>query len=397
MMSFTDATRKEVVEFIQAHLETDTATLMLSAGKFPDLPMKYISSQIASRQKGKQKLPQWFSNSEIIFPPKENLEQASSEITAKFKSRFLEGKSFVDLTGGSGIDTFYLSKKFDSASYVEPDAYLCDISKYNFEKLGAQVEVISSTAEEFLSANKRKYDWAFIDPSRRDGAKKRFYALEDCVPNVIELSAELLKAGHKVLLKASPMLDIKRTLRYLKECFKVQVLAVDNEVKELLFYLEESFDGETIIEAWNISDKKEDSFFSFNYSEEKVSYSELSEPLKYLYEPNSALMKAGPYQLIALRNGLKKLHSSTHLYTSDVVVADFPGRIFNIEEVFKPSKKEIKKRFPAGKVNVVVRNYPEGATDLKKRFKLKDGGETFLVFCTTKDGSLKAIKCSRAL
>ncbi len=395
-MSFTDATRKEVVEFIQAHLETDTATLMLSSGKYPDLPMKYISSQIASRQKGKQKIPQWFADPEIIFPPKENLEQASSEITAKFKSRFLEGKSFVDLTGGSGIDTFYLSKKFESTSYVEPNTHLCEISKYNFGIMGVDVDIVSSTAEDFLSSDTRKFDWVFIDPSRRDGAKNRVYALEDCVPNVLEIREELLKVG-QVLIKASPMLDIKRTLREIKECYKVQVLAVDNEVKELLFYLENNFDGDATIESWNISDKKEDSLFSFNYSEEKKSYSELSEPLKYLYEPNSALMKAGPYHLIALRNGFKKLHSSTHLYTSDDLVSDFPGRIFNIDEVFKPSKKEIKKRFPAGKVNVVVRNYPEGATDLKKRFKLMDGGDAFLIFCTTKDGSLKALKCSRTL
>ncbi len=396
-MSFTDATRKDVVEFIQAHLETDTATLMLSACKFSDLPMKYISSQIASRQKGKQKIPQWYANSEIIFPPKENLEQASSEITAKFKSRFLDGKNIVDLTGGSGIDTFFLSKISETTSYVEPNTHLCEISKYNFEKLGTNIEVISSTAEEFLSSNTRKFDWVFIDPSRRDKAKNRVYAFEDCVPNVIELREELLRAGSKVLIKASPMLDIKRSLRELKVCYKVQVLAVDNEVKELLFYLEENFDSEAIIEAWNISDKKEDSLFSFNYSEEKASYSEFCEPLKYLYEPNSALMKAGPYQLMALRNGMKKLHTSTHLYTSDVLVSDFPGRIYSIEEVFKPSKKEIKKRFPSGKVNVVVRNYPEGATDLKKRFKLKDGGDSFLVFCTTKDDSLKALQCSRNL
>ncbi len=396
-MSLIHATRRDVIEFIEAHLNSDTATLMLSAGKFPDLPMKYISTQIASRQKGKQKIPEWFAHTEIIFPPKENLEQASSEITAKFKSRFLEGESLIDLTGGSGIDTFYLSKKFKTARYVEPNAELCEISKFNFSKLDAEIEIITKTAEEYLASNSQKYDWVFIDPSRRDDTKSRVYALEDCVPNVIELKEGLLNAGEHILVKASPMLDIKKTLRDLNECYKVQTIAVDNEVKELLFYLHKGFEGEAVIEAWNISNKIEDSCFSFNYSDEKGSFSELSEPLKYLYEPNSAIMKAGPYQLLANTQNVKKLHSSTHLYTSESLINDFPGKVFNIEEVFKPSKKEIKKRFPSGKVNVVVRNYPEGATDLKKRFKLKDGGEKFLVFCTTKDGSLKALKCSRIL
>lgn len=381
--------------FIQEHENDDAAELMLKAHKYPELPMKEVAVQIASRQKAKDKLPEWYSNEEIIFPPKQNLEQASSELTATFKSRFLRGKQFIDLTGGTGIDTFYIAQNFDSSVYIEPNAELCELAAHNFEQLGASIEIRNTTAEEVLNSDDEKVDWLFLDPSRRDELKNRVYALEDCVPDVIQLKDTLLNSADQVLIKCSPMLDIKKTIRQFSACYRVQIVALDNDVKELLIYLRSGFDGETEIEAWNLSDKHEEQSFVFNFGDEQQAISEIGTPLNYLYEPNAPLMKAGPYNLIANKFKLKKLHSNTHLYTSEQLVEDFPGKKLVIKEVFKPSKKEIRQRITNGTVNVIVRNYPMGANEIKKKFNLKDGGEEFLVFCEIEGEGLKVIWCNR--
>lgn len=386
---------EESIEFIKDHTNDDPAELMLSAHKHPELPMKEIVIQIASRQKAKEKLPEWFDNERIVFPPKQNLEQASSEITAKFKARFLKGESLIDLTGGTGIDTFYIAENFQKSRYVEPNKELCEQAEHNFEVLGAGIEVCNTTAEELLAKEDEKADWIYIDPSRRDEQKNRVYALEDCVPNVLELEEQLLNTADHVLIKTSPMLDIKKTIRQFRNCYKIQVVAVQNEVKELLVYLSKGFEGEAEIEAWNVSSSHEEEFFSFKYSEDEALMFDIGEPQKYLYEPNASLMKAGAYKLISEIFELKKLHSNTHLYTSDELVNEFPGKRLSINEIFNPSKKEIKKRIRNGKVNVVVRNYPLGANEIKKKFKLKDGGADFLVFCETEGEGLKAIWCNR--
>ena len=386
---------EESIDFIKDHINDDPAEIMLKSRKFPELPMRDIVVQIASRQKAKDKLPEWFGNYELILPPKQNLEQASSEITAKFKARFVEGDSLVDLTGGTGVDTCYLSRKMGSTVYVEPSEELCAVSKHNFEVLGANIEVQNSTAEDILNHNLVQSDWIFIDPSRRDDAENRVYALEDCAPNVIELEEQLLNSAKKVLIKASPMLDIKKTLQQFSSCYKVQIVAVDNEVKELLLYLRKDNDEEADIESWNISDKREEEQFSFKYSQEESCGFNIEEPQKYLYEPNAALMKAGAYKLIASKFGVQKLHPNTHLYTSDELIESFPGKKLVIKEIFSPAKKEIKKRIKNGTANVIVRNYPMGTNEIKKKFGLKDGEDHFLIFCETEAVGLRAIWCER--
>ncbi|MBO6572029.1 MAG: RsmD family RNA methyltransferase [Balneola sp.] len=386
---------EESIDFIKDHINDDPAEIMLQSRKFPELPMRDIVVQIASRQKAKNKLPEWFGNYELILPPKQNLEQASSEITAKFKARFVEGDSLVDLTGGTGVDTCYLSQKMRSTIYVEPNEELCAVSKHNFEVLGANIEIQNSTAENVLKQSSDHFDWIFIDPSRRDDAENRVYALEDCIPNVIVLEEQLLNSAKNVLIKASPMLDIKKTLEQFSSCYKVQIVAVDNEVKELLLYLRKGNDEEAVIEAWNISDKREEEQFSFKYSQEESCGFDIGGPQKYLYEPNATLMKAGAYKLIASKFGVQKLHSNTHLYTSDELIESFPGKKLVIKEVFSPAKKEIKKRVKNGTVNVIVRNYPMGANEIKKKFGLKDGGDHFLIFCETEAVGLRAIWCER--
>jgi 16S rRNA G966 N2-methylase RsmD len=385
----------EIIAFIQDHINDDPYELMFSTHKYPGLPMREIAEQIASRQKVKDKLPEWFANDQLLFPPKENLEQASSEITAKFKAQFMKGDSFLDLTGGTGIDTFYIAQNFERSTYAEPNEELCELATHNFSELGADIKVRNDKAEHVLSENATKADWIFIDPSRRDESKNRLYALADCVPNVIELESKLLNSADNVLIKVSPMIDIKKSLKQFKSCYKVLVVAVDDEVKELLLYLNSANDQEVEIEAWNLSSKHEDEAFAFSYSEEEALSFDIGRPASYLYEPNSSLMKAGAFKLIGSRFKLQKLHPNTHLYTSENLIKEFPGKKLLIKEIIQPSKKEIKKRITEGKVNVIVRNYPMGANDIKRKFKLHDGGDDFLVFCEVEGQGLTAIWCER--
>lgn len=372
----------EVIRFIQDHLNNDSADIALQAKKYSDLPIREIAVQIASRQKGKVKLPEWWAKPEVIFPPKENLEQASSEITAKFKSRWVEGSSMLDLTGGSGVDLFYMSNGFDRVVYVEPNHELAEITEYNFKLFGKQIETHNSTAEFFLTNTNNHFDVIYLDPSRRDSNKQRVFGLEEYQPNVVELFDLLIDKGKQIIIKTSPMIDIKSTIKLLPGIFKVQVLAVDNEVKEVLFYSKNGTDHKARIEAWNISDSKEDQEFAFTFDEESESILEYSYPLKYVYEPNSAIRKAGAFSLIGSKFGLKKLHPNTHLYTSEKVIKEFPGRIFEVLDFIKPNKKEVKKAYPEGIVNIISKNFPMRANEIKKNFKLKDGGEEFLFFCT---------------
>ncbi len=382
----------EVIRFIQEHANDDPADIALQARKYPELPIREIAIQIASRQKAESKLPEWCSNPQVIFPPKENLEQASSEITARFKSRWIEGNSILDLAGGSGVDLFYMSNGFERVVYVEPNMELANITEYNFELFGKEIDTHISTAEEVLSETDTQFDVIYLDPSRRDSNKKRVYGLEEYQPNVVELYDQLLEKGNEIVIKTSPMIDLKSTLELLPDTFKIQVVAVDNEVKEILFSLKKGAESSSRIEAWNISDSKEDQEFTFSFEEESEATAEYFEPLKYLYEPNSSIRKAGAFNLTGTKFGLKKLHPNTHLYTSEKVIKDFPGRIFEVLEFIKPNKKEIKKAYPNGTVNVISKNFPMGANEIKKKFRLKDGGEEFLIFCTSLSSGSLAFK-----
>ena len=385
-----------VFQFIQDHIDDDPVQLMMKAKQYQDLPIREIAGQIASRQKARTKLPEWFQHPEVIFPPKENLEQASSEITAKFKAGYVSGDSILDLTGGTGIDLFYMSNGFSSVAAAEPVKELCELLEYNFRLFGKKVTVIQDKAEKVLTDSRSVYDVIYLDPSRRDSKKRRVFGLEQYQPKVTELYTQLMEKGKEIVIKTSPMIDIKQTLRMLPNTYRVQVVGVGNEVKEVLFYLKKGFDGEPLIQAWNLSDLNEEECFEFDFSWERAAIPEISETGKYLYEPNSSIRKAGGFNLIGTRFNLNKLHIHTHLYSSDILLTNFPGRIFEILDIIKPKKKEIKKRYPQGKVNVIARNYPLKPNDLKKKFRLKDGGDEFLFFCETQNTGKSVLVCRPA-
>lgn len=369
-----------VQAFIRAHQHDDPAALMLNARQFPDLPMREIANQIASRQRALKKIPQWCAHERVILPPRQNLEQASSEQTAQFKARFLKGKQLLDLTAGTGIDAFYLSEHFEHTVLVEPNTELCALLEHNFSVLGKKISIQNQSAEDFLAHSDGEYDVIYLDPSRRSSNKERVFGIEQYQPNVVELYNLLMEYGQEVVIKTSPMLDISHTLKLLPDTFQVITLAVENELKEILFFLNRKKEPVKWIEAVNLTKKGED-VFKCGLELEQQALVEYAAPGRFIYEPNVAIRKAGGFNGIADAFGLKKLSRFTHLYTSDELKPDFPGKVFRFVEFIKPGKKTFKKRFPLQQVHIVSKNYPLGANALKKKYHLKDGGTEYLFFC----------------
>ncbi|WP_194976428.1 class I SAM-dependent methyltransferase [Aquiflexum lacus] len=384
-------------QFVQDHLMEDPAQLLFAHSGKTDFDLKEAVQQIQARQKAKQKLPSWAAHPELIFPPSLSLEQASSEETAKFKSGIpTKGKSMVDLTGGFGVDTFYLAKKFEKAVYCEKNPELSAIVEYNFNLLQSdKFEIIRGDSLEFLSKSDKTFDLIFVDPARRGNHNQKLYKLADCEPDIVS-QWELLKSkGKSIMVKASPMLDIKQAINEIPDIQQIWVVSVRNEVKEILLYREEGkVSKERIVHAVDLQSvgPKE---FSFTYEEEELSESIFGEVGKYLIEPYSSILKAGAFRSFGKRFGLKKLHPNSHLYTCTDLPEEIPGRILRVIQEINNPKKELKQLFSTGKVNVITRNYALSSDELKKKYRLKDGGEKFLI--GTKVGEKFRLFCCRLI
>jgi hypothetical protein len=383
-------TNPKVAEFLHEHENDDVRSLVLRYKDIDGVPISILADHIAGKQKAKLKFPSLFLNEAIVFPRGVNVEQSSSELTANFKTEFVRslGKQRfslgADLTGGFGVDTFFLSKNFSRFHYVEQDQYVFEIAKANLEKLTENIMFHQKDAATFLSALTEKLDLVFIDPSRRDKANRKIVKLEECEPNILALQERVFEHTDRLLIKASPLYDIKKGISELRFVQSVIVLAVSNECRELLFYCEKNFSGEPKIVAINL-DKVVDEF-SFTFQEEVESQIATAGVSEFLYEPNAAIRKAGAFRLSGSRLGLQKLHVNTHLFTSDSASLSFPGRIFKVLALVKPNASDIRRYFPNGQANVVSRNYPQSADELKKKVKLKDGGERYLIGFTGIDG-----------
>ncbi len=383
---------KEVQAFLRDHEHSDEKALVLQNKTVLGLPVSVIANQLKARKKAKDKLPTYFSTEGIVYPPSINLEQSSSEATAQVKTMILRNalkshpETCADLTGGLGIDSFYLSSLCRQVHYIEPNLELLTIAKHNHERLGATaISYHSTTAEEFLNTSQCNVDFIFIDPSRRSSASKKVHRLSDCVPDVTKLQESIFRLTSVMLIKTSPLLDIQQGLSELSCVTDVYILSVSNECKEVLFLCRANSKKLPEIHALNLSGKAQ-ATFSFTRYEEQTSESQFSEPLTYIYEPNASILKAGAFALVGNRYGLFKLHPNTHLYTSKVLIPDFPGRIFRVVTMVKADKKSISPFFADGKGNVITRNYPMSAEHLKKKVGLKDGGDQYLIACSTVQG-----------
>lgn len=356
--------------FVAENIETDLHSLLLKKSPFPEVSMQELVQQIKGRKVAEKKFP-FLNNDDVVFPPNLNLEQASSQDTAEFKTQFFKGKKFIDLTCGFGIDAYFLSQNFEEITLIEQNAELLEVVKHNWEVLGREANFINQKLEDFLEKNIEKYDLLYLDPARRDNHNRKVFLLEDLSPNIVEIQEKLSEISEEILIKLSPLIDLQHLVSSLQNITKIWIIAVKNEVKEILVYLKKS-DEKIEISCVNL--QSNESEFNFRLNEEKNCQSTLSVPEKFIYIPNNAVLKSGAFNLISERFQLKKLHPNSHLYTSEKVIENFPGRIFEAEEL---NPKEIKK---GEKFNIITRNYPLKPEDIKKKYKIKDGGEDYLIF-----------------
>lgn len=345
--------------------------------------------QIKARQLLQKKVPEWSQNENLLFPQHLSIEQCSSEATAKYKANQLKGNSFADLTGGLGIDTYYLSNSFREADYVERQTDLCELARHNFKMLDTQVKVWNEAAEEYLKHCKPK-DCLYLDPARRDTHGHKTVSISDCTPDVLALQDQLLQKANVVVVKLSPMLDVSKALAELKSVKEVHVLAVGNECKELVFIMERGCFNPPSLFAANL--QTEQPVVNFTIDEELGCTLRLAEGVgRYLYEPNAALMKAGCFKLLSEKFGVLKLHKNSHLYTSETLANGFPGRVFEVEGVALYNKR-VKQALldDVEKANLAVRNFPLSVDALRKTLKIKEGGDVYL-FASTLHGENKVI------
>ena len=392
---FSEATRN----FIRKNRFQDVTKLALSAKNkdFEGIDLSDAIIQIIGRQSIEKKLPSWYENDELIYPRHISLEQCSSELTARYKASVVSGQKMVDLTGGFGVDCAFISEKFESATYVERQKELCDIAEQNFQTLKLNhIHVVNDDSVSFLN-DMSPVDCIYLDPARRDHFGKKIVAISDCEPDLGLLKCTLLEKSDCVLVKLSPMLDISLALRSLPETAEVHVVSVDNECKELLFLLKKGVvDSPTLI-CVDLKKNGTMSSFSFKQQKEKELQLDYSQNVKkYLFEPNTSILKAGAYKSLALELGLDKLQVDSHLYTSDTNIPDFPGRVFEIELVTSFNKSELRSAMKGiSQANLSTRNFPMSTDDLKKKLGLRDGGDLYLFATTLSDGKKVLLLCRK--
>lgn len=377
----------DIAIFIGEHLHDDVQQLALQRNRFPqlsDADFRFLLQQIEGRQRTKDKLPSFALNPDWWYPVRLSCEQCSSEATARYKAEIIKpflgqaDATLIDLTAGYGVDTFFMSEHTQRAHYVERNADLCAIAQHNFALSRPHIQVHNTTAEEFLSSlpiSNSPYPISntliYLDPARRSQSGGKVFRIEDCEPNVIEILPILRKCASAILIKFSPMLDISAAMQSIGSEWDIHVVALHNEVKEVLFIT-----GNSTIHAVNIS-HDQTTRFTLTQAEEKATQNHIANTIgKYLYEPNAAIIKAGAFRLVGERYGIAKLDTNTHLYTSDTLLPDFQGRVWKVIDTHlaKPSTLD-----PKLKYSIISRNYPLSPEQMRKKYKLQDGNDCYLI------------------
>ncbi|MDA8595988.1 class I SAM-dependent methyltransferase [Flavobacteriaceae bacterium] len=383
----------EVQDFILKNQDKDPRELALKKSSFKGLAMSEIAAQIAAKQRIKNKLPSWYNKVGLIFPPTLNLEQSSSELTAQYKADLISNtlEMGLDMTGGLGIDSLAFSKKIKEFTYCELNKDLFLITEHNFEIWGQKnIKSILGSSIDLLENSRLNFDLIFVDPSRRNDKKGKVFLLEDCLPNLVEYKALIESKTKRLIVKNSPMLDIDQSLKELEVSAHVHVIAINNEVKEVLLDIDWTENNKVTCINFTKTGKQ---VYSFKKGDHCTT--DFGLPQTYLYEPNAAIMKAGGFQSIGSDFLLKKIHPNSHLFTSSKLIEGFPGRRFEIIDQSQVNKKSLKKLIQGQKANISVRNFPMSVSQIRKKTGLKDGGEIY-VFCTTLiDEQKKALICKK--
>lgn len=382
-------------EFIRNNINSNLSELILKGLPFSTEISSEIINQIEAKNRCKNKLNTWFETDNIYYPNKLNIEQTSSEVTAKHKASLIKGKSLIDVTGGFGVDCFYFAKQIESVTHCELNTDLSKIVIHNNLVFKIEnIDCVATNGIDYIINNHTIYDWIYIDPSRRNDAKGKVFMLSDCLPNVPQHLDNLFKKSNNIMIKTSPLLDISLGIKELDFVKEIHCIAVNNEVKELLWILDKGFDQSVKIITTNIKkDRKHN--FEFYLDEEANITVNYSKPLTYLYEPNSAVLKSGAFNSVAEQLNVFKLHKHSHLYTNEQLI-DFPGRRFKIETIAPYNKKKFKQQFKLDKANFTTRNFPETVAQLRQKLKVKDGGTDYLFFTTGEDNNKIVIHCTKA-
>ena len=371
--------KHDIQSYINANLNTDLHFLLLKKSPFSEISMQEIVQQIKGKQVAYKKFP-FLLKEGIIFPAQLSLEQSSSEKTAVYKSEILKGEKMVDLTCGFGIDAYYLSQNFDNVTLVEQNSDLLNIVQHNWSVLNKKAKFINVKLEDFLNENEENFDLVYLDPARRDSNKNKVFLLEDLSPDIIKIQKKLLSISNKVVIKLSPLIDLKYLVSVLPNIFRIDLVAVKNDVKEAVIFLSNEVSNPVNCHCINFESGEPD--FEFQFGEEENAHVEFSEPGKYIYIPNNTVLKAGVFNLISEKFNVKKLHPNTHIYTSETRNKYFPGRIFEVEPT---GSKQIKKN---QSYNIISKNYPLKPEEIKKKYGIKDGGEDYLIFTQSRKGKI---------
>ena len=383
----------EVEAFLTENAGEEESRLLLRHKEVAGVPVSLVVNQISGRRKAKSKIPTYAEAPGIVYPPGLNLEQSSSEKTADFKAKILAEASgatrrMADLTGGFGIDSFSFAKTFDSVEYIEPNKVLSWIAQHNHKILDTpNITYHGQTAEQFLDQDIGVFDAVYVDPSRRRDSGK-VIRLRDCDPDIVNLQPRIFEIAPLLLIKASPLLDITAGLRELSCVCRIYVVSVDQECRELLFLCQQGFAGEPLISTIHLNKDLRETF-DFTTPDEKSAGLSYGPVLKYLYEPNPSIMKAGAFRSVAQAFGIAKIHANSHFFTSDVLLTEFPGRIFEVISRIPGNGRDLERFLPGRKANVVVRNYPLSSDQLRKKLRLTDGGSDYVIGTTSlADGKL---------
>lgn len=383
--------------FINENEGGNVREIALKASANKKLDSTFAASQIEGRSIARNKVPSWAEIDGIIYPKHLSLEQCSSEESARFKATLVKGKTMVDLTGGMGVDFYFLSEHFTKATYVERQNELCQLMQHNSGLLNMQnIEIVNSDSIDYLK-NMDRVDFIFIDPARRDSNGGKTVKIEQCEPDITSVNRLLLEKAERVMVKLSPMLDISQTLKDIEGIEKIFVISVANECKEILLMLTSTTHNDVETVCINLNNREQSSFTFTAQQEADADVKYAENPLEYLYEPNTSILKAGAYRILAQRTNTEKLAPNSHLYTSKQLITDFPGRSFEVIQTYDFSKKSLKTLLnECPKANITVRNFPEKVSDLRKKLKIAEGGDNYLFATTLKDKSKVIIRCKKA-
>lgn len=383
-------------KFINEHEYDDIFDLSLQLRGHADIDANLVVRQINGRKRIKLKVPTFFQNDEILYPVNLSMEQASSEITAQYKSKLCKGRTLVDLTGGFGIDCYFMACNFQKAVYVERNEELCKLAHHNFNLLKKEhIDVVNEDALNYLS-KMDKVDCIYLDPARRNLEGKKVFKLADCEPDVSKYFDLLLSKADLLIVKLSPMLDISQILTELSCIEEVHIISVDNDCKEVLLIAQEDSANTPTFRTVNFTKSgiQEYRFKNITEINSQPAYTKL--PKHFLYEPNVSVLKAGAFKSIATTFQLEKLHINTHLYTSNELVPDFPGRVFEVENVYGNSKSELRRLSRhVPKANISIRNYILSVEELRKKSGIKEGGDQYIFACKLADNEYAFIQCHK--